>query len=244
VRSSKPLPIGILDHEYTARLDDLAGQVECLAKAAVQPGYDRSYELVEGKFELCRIEKATEFNSAIPELVKYFQPIVSSELGQGVSLFKDKINRKAPGGAGYAPHRDIDAYFSLTCCLTAVIGLSDGGPLSGPILIQSPKGIQRMLLGLGEYFLLPGTSVHWSSKNSTGLARTLLLLTFAPVSDPYLRMNYYRDRDSLISAVSGSAMSPTNDFRGQLLQPGAHPIVQLTDPRSYSYSSSARDQSE
>ena len=54
---------------------------------------------------------------------------VAGVVGEPVTLYKEKINMKAPGGAGYAAHQDAPAYRELSkhvTCLAAIDGMDEG----------------------------------------------------------------------------------------------------------------------
>ena len=62
---------------------------------------------------LARIENFVPYHAGLAALLLGPQGAASSSAeccGEPVVLFKDKINFKLPGGAGFAPHQDAPAY--------------------------------------------------------------------------------------------------------------------------------------
>src|SRR4026209_2642946 len=61
---------------------------------------------------LARIETFVPFRAGLGRFVSgpRLLELLSECAGEPVVLFKDKINFKLPGGAGFAPHQDAPAY--------------------------------------------------------------------------------------------------------------------------------------
>lgn len=76
---------------------------------------DRSYEAITvlkgghvlEKRTLTRLENFVAGHDEWQQLCRdYIQPLVSTIIGEPLLLFKEKLNLKPPGGAGFAPHLD------------------------------------------------------------------------------------------------------------------------------------------
>src|SRR5437016_14669027 len=61
---------------------------------------------------LARIENFVPYHAGLAALVTgpRLVGLLAALCGEPVVLFKDKINLKLPGGAGFAPHQDAPAY--------------------------------------------------------------------------------------------------------------------------------------
>src|SRR5882724_5744092 len=61
---------------------------------------------------LARIENFVPYHSGLAGLVTgpRLMDLLAALCGEPVLLFKDKVNFKLPGGAGFAPHQDAPAY--------------------------------------------------------------------------------------------------------------------------------------
>ena len=56
-----------------------------------------------------RIEYIAPFHDGLAELTKVLKAPTSRLFGEDVTLFKEKINFKMPGGGGFEPHQDAQA---------------------------------------------------------------------------------------------------------------------------------------
>jgi ectoine hydroxylase-related dioxygenase (phytanoyl-CoA dioxygenase family) len=132
-----------------------------------------------------------------------------------VVLFKDKINFKYPGGAGFTPHQDYPAYVNfgvehhVTLMAPADPFTLENGCLvmaldacERRILPQNPDGTVRadVVAGLATTPLLavPGDVIvfdawvpHWSGRNESSAPRRSYYMTFNPAAAGDHRAAYY-----------------------------------------------------
>ena len=135
--------------------------------------------------------------------------------GEPVVLFKDKINFKLPGGAGFAPHQDAPAYvdFGVEHHLTLMVPVDPFTTENGCLelardasarvfLPQNPDGTLRAgvleTLPLEALVAVPGDAIvfdawvpHRSGPNRSDRPRRAYYLTFNPVSAGDRRTAYY-----------------------------------------------------
>ena len=142
----------------------------------------------------------------------------SAELmGGPVVLFKDKINFKEPGGAGFEPHQDQQAGWSVYAPLfvTALVAIDAATVENGCLeMADAPRltalaGSEWTPLTAEEVSAFPFVSVptrpgdvlffdsyapHSSKPNLTDKARRLLYLTYNPAADGDHRSRYFADK--------------------------------------------------
>jgi 2-aminoethylphosphonate dioxygenase len=166
-----------------------------------------------------RIENFCPFHEGFDQLVRHgrLMETVSRLFGEQAILFKEKINFKMPGGAGFKAHQDQQAGWSTYAPLfiTALVGI-DASTLENGCLEVAPGWHKRGLLGEewkplddqriaevglkpvptepGDVLLFDSYVPHASAENMTGAARRILYLTYNRLSDGDQRERYYRDK--------------------------------------------------
>jgi len=166
-----------------------------------------------------RIENFCPFHYGFDRLVRHCRLIetVSRLFGEQAILFKEKINFKMPGGAGFKAHQDQQAGWSTYAPLfiTALVGI-DASTLENGCLEVAPGWQKKGLLGEewrplddqriaeiglrpvptepGDVLLFDSYVPHASAENMTGAARRILYLTYNRLSDGDQHERYYRDK--------------------------------------------------
>src|SRR4051812_14553631 len=163
-----------------------------------------------------RIENFCPFHEGFDHLVQRGRLIgtVSRLFGEQAVLFKEKINFKMPGGAGFKAHQDQQAGWSAYALLfiTALVGI-DASTIENGCLEVAPRWHKRGLLGEewkplddrtiaevglkpvptdpGDVLLFDSYVPHASAENMTSAARRILYLTYNRLSDGDQRERYY-----------------------------------------------------
>ena len=178
--------------------------------------YERRAGEPGGKM-LARIENFVPYHAGLAAL--FGSPRVIDLLaeccGEPVVLFKDKINFKLPGGAGFAPHQDAPAYvdFGVEHQLTLMVPVdpftAENGCLeiacdacAREFLPQNPDGtlkagvmerlrIERLLARPGDAIVFDAWAPHRSGPNHSTAPRRSYYLTFNPASAGDHRAEYY-----------------------------------------------------
>lgn len=136
-------------------------------------------------------------------------------IGEPVVLYKEKINHKLPGGAGFAPHQDATAYrfvgTHLTCmiaiddstiengCLEVVAGchhelLVDDGDGCLPASAENALEWRPVEMRTGDVLWFHSRTPHRSASNASSRSRRALFLTFNAAAEGDLRSAYYADK--------------------------------------------------
>jgi 2-aminoethylphosphonate dioxygenase len=202
---------------------DITRWTEELAEAPEEAGRHwvyREASLLDPEARIIqRIENFCPFHDGFDRLVRHDRLIetVSCLFGEQAILFKEKINFKMPGGAGFKAHQDQQAGWSTYAPLfiTALVGI-DASTLDNGCLEVAPGWHKQGLLGEewrplddqriaevglkpaptepGDVLLFDSYVPHASAENMTGAARRILYLTYNRLSDGDQRERYYRDK--------------------------------------------------
>jgi 2-aminoethylphosphonate dioxygenase len=209
---------GFLDGAETAALARWTAEI---AGWPETPGcWMRYYERGDGApgaKMLARIENFMPYHDGLAGLFSDARvlDLLAECAGEPVILFKDKINFKLPGGAGFAPHQDAPAYidFGVEDHLTVMVPVDaftlDNGCLEiarnareRVFLPQNPDGTIRPdvmdALDLEPILAAPGDAIvfdawvpHRSGPNRSGAPRRSFYLTYNPASACDRRAAYY-----------------------------------------------------
>jgi ectoine hydroxylase-related dioxygenase (phytanoyl-CoA dioxygenase family) len=163
-----------------------------------------------------RIENFCPFHEGFSALIEHgaLRRWIGALMGGPVVLFKDKINFKMPGGAGFQPHQDQQAGWGkyAPIFVTAMVSI-DPTTLENGCLEIAPRRHGECLIGeewtpLGEGQLNlrplptePGDVLffdsfvpHGSQPNLTSAARRVLYLTFNLAAHGDQRLGYFADK--------------------------------------------------
>jgi len=165
---------------------------------------------------ICRTENVSVCHDGIASLVAgVLESCASAAFGEPVVAFKDKLNYKQPGGAGYSTHQDIVAYPGVERVVSILVAIDDCRVESGclwladgveEVLPVDDRGVVRadaastlewfpVELSAGDAVRLDGLAPHYSEANNTDAARRVLIASYAPQAERYSRDRYYHDRD-------------------------------------------------
>ncbi len=193
-------------------------------------------ELTDVGPQLCRTENFVPFHEGLRTLLTAGPMLATASalLGQPAVLYKEKINYKLPGGAGYAPHQDAPAYRFVethVSCLVAVDdALVDNGCLevvSGchqELLPTDDRGCIRpeVAAGLvwapvevraGETLWFHSRTPHRSGPNLGATPRRALYPTYNARAEGDLRTAYYELKR--VELGDSDAVSLIGDFQGR-----------------------------
>jgi hypothetical protein len=180
-------------------------------------------EQLEDRVAVCRTENVSACHRGVAELVDGpLQGIASQALGEAASAFKDKINYKHPGGAGFRPHQDRVAYPGVDRVLSILLAIDDCTTESGclwlaggvdDVLPTDDRGVVRgdvvaslrwepIELAAGDAVLLDGRAPHYSEANRSDQRRRVLVASYAPAREGYSREHYYSTRAETMRRAS------------------------------------------
>jgi hypothetical protein len=177
----------------------------------------------DGEKMLARIENFVPYHAGLAGLLlgERMQALLADCCGEPVVLFKDKINFKLPGGAGFAPHQDAPAYvdFGVEHHLTLMVPVDpftrDNGCLEiarqacervilpsnadGTVRADVMRGLELvpLLASPGDLIVFDAWVPHLSGPNRSGGPRRSYYLTFNPASAGDHRADYYARKREL-----------------------------------------------
>lgn len=159
-------------------------------------------------------------------------------LGEPALLYKEKINYKLVGGAGFAPHQDQPAYPFVSSVLSVMIAVDDATVENGclevvsgyhhELLDQDERGcitqaivatldFQPAPLRAGQTLFFHSLTPHRSFANTSSHNRRALFPTYNGISEGELHDAYYAaKRAAFASEAAGDRvrLSLIGDFEG------------------------------
>jgi len=198
-------------------------------------------ELTDAGPQLCRSENFVPFHEGLRALLTAgpMVEVASALLGEPAVLYKEKINYKLPGGAGYSPHQDAPAYPFVEAHVSCMVAVDDALVGNGCLEVVSQahhellptddRGCIRadVAAGLdwqpvevhaGETLWFHSRTPHRSGPNRGTTARRALYPTYNALREGDLRAAYYeRKAAELAGAGPGDRVqvSLIGDFEGR-----------------------------
>jgi hypothetical protein len=199
-------------------------------------------EMTDSGPRLCRTENFVPYHEGLRTFLTSgpMVDIAGALLGEPAVLYKEKINYKLPGGAGYSPHQDAPAYpFVAThvSCMVAVddatigngclevvsAGHSEVLPVDGDgcIAADVAAGLawEPVEVRAGETLWFHSRTPHRSGPNLSDRPRRALYPTYNAAAEGDLRADYYERKLAALAsrAPDGErvAVSLIGDFQGR-----------------------------
>jgi ectoine hydroxylase-related dioxygenase (phytanoyl-CoA dioxygenase family) len=166
--------------------------------------------------------------------------VASQLIGEPAVLYKEKINYKMPGGAGYAAHQDAPAYRFVARHVSCMVAVDDATAGNGCLEVASgchhdllpvdDKGCVRadveatfdwqpVEVRAGQTLWFHSLTPHRSRANTSSVPRRALYPTYNALAEGDLRDAYYRQKLREFAA-SGQGddrvqVSLIGDFQGR-----------------------------
>jgi hypothetical protein len=230
-----------LDEGATRRLVEWVDEVAAWADEGGDWLHYR--EMTETGPALCRTENFVPFHAGLRGLLTAGPMLATASalLGEPAVLYKEKINYKLPGGAGYAPHQDAPAYRFVDVHVSCMVAVDDATLDNGCLEVVSgahhevlptdevgcvranvAAGLdwQPVEVQAGETLWFHSRTPHRSGPNASPLARRALYPTYNAASEGDLRDVYYAQKLAELAAAAGHnservAVSLIGDFQGR-----------------------------
>ncbi|ABM77875.1 Hypothetical protein P9303_11261 [Prochlorococcus marinus str. MIT 9303] len=160
--------------------------------------------------------------------------LLEALFGEPPVLFKEKINYKHPGAAGYAPHQDAPAYPFGSLHITMLLALDAADASNGclefakaahqqgviavnadgclPMEQASQLAWTSMPVAAGDAVFFNSYAPHRSGTNRSDRSRRALYVTYNASSEGNLRSDYY---DHKKEALAQGRVSLINHFLGE-----------------------------
>jgi len=239
---SEAVQRALLSPDEVRALQDAAGSIQ--AWPAGSHVWGHYAEQTENGPAICRTENVSACSPTVANLVDGVLAVAAqSALGEPVTAFKDKMNYKQPGGAGFSPHQDVVAYPGVSRVLSILVAVDECTLESGCLwladgvdseLATDDRGAVRSdvaaaltfrpaPLQAGDAVCIDGFAPHYSEANRSTHARRVLVASYAPRSEGYSREEYYAARRSVMDDASARdgrfRISTLADFEGDEVAP-------------------------
>jgi len=197
-------------------------------------------EATAGGPVVSRTENVSACHPGVAALVEgRLRELATELLGEPAVAFKDKVNYKQPGGAGFSPHQDLAAYPGVGRVVSLLVAVDECSEVSGCLWLAPPaegvlptddrgvllESVTRDLhwspavLGAGDVAVIDGLAPHHSEANRSDRPRRVLIASYAPAAEGYDRMTYYGARREVMDAVGEPRISTLGDFEGTHVLP-------------------------
>jgi hypothetical protein len=188
---------------------------------------------------ICRTENVSACHRGFEGLARgALASVAATALGVDVVGFKDKINYKQPGGAGFSPHQDLAAYPGASRVMSVLVAIDECSTTSGCLWFASD--VDRLLptdgrgvvaadivsslpwspaeLAPGDAVCIDGLMPHYSEANKSAAPRRVLVASYAPEGEGYDRERYYSARQREMQRATARddqfRISTLADFEG------------------------------
>lgn len=221
---------------------DLIAMVDELQSVEEDIQWLNHYEMTDDGPKICRTENFVPFHQGLRDLLTtgVLPEAVGDVLGEPVFLYKEKINYKLSGGAGFRPHQDAPAYPFIKKSISVMIAIDPSTPENGclevcdaqhqEILPMDDRGCiveqwtathkwHTVEMKPGDVLLFDALTPHRSGSNNSSLDRRALFPTYNAQSEGDLRTAYYEEKMRIFNesahGVDSVRISLINDFEGK-----------------------------
>ena len=199
-------------------------------------------EMTDEGPKLCRTENFIPFHAGLRDTIASgaILDIVSALMGEQASLYKEKINYKLSGGAGFSPHQDAPAYPFIETSISCMIAI-DASTVENGCLEVVDAAYQELLpmnnrgcivdewvqshdwhpveMEPGDVLFFHSHTPHRSGSNNSLRDRRAIYPTFNAAREGNLRGAYYEEKLRIFRDTAHTAdsvrISLINDFEGR-----------------------------
>jgi hypothetical protein len=231
----------VVDAVPPAAKAQLAAWVDEVAALPDSSGVWHHRELTDSGPQLCRSEHLLEVHPGIREFLGAgaLVDVAGALLGEPAVLYKEKINYKLPGGAGYSPHQDAPAYPMIETHVSAMVAVDDADAENGGLEVVSGR-FDRVLptdargciapevvatlewepiaVRAGESVWFHSRTPHRSRANSSDRPRRALYPTYNAAREGDRRAEYYATKRAAFAGRppgDRALVSLIGDFEGR-----------------------------
>ena len=228
-------------HLDDTEVEPLRRSLDALAaRPDLHDGILHHRELTDDGPRLCRSENFVPSHAALRELLTVrLAGTASRLLGEPAVLYKEKINYKLAGGAGYSPHQDAPAYPFVTSHVSCMVAVDDATTDNGclevvsachaEVLAMDDRGciaselVDELVwtpvpLAAGRTLWFHSRTPHRSGPNRSASDRRALYPTYNAAREGDLRDAYYAEKMRRLGDTGTSdrvTVSLIGDFEGR-----------------------------
>jgi hypothetical protein len=191
---------------------------------------------------LCRSENFVPLHEGLRTLLcgGTLPEIAGALLDEPAVLYKEKVNYKLAGGAGYSPHQDAPAYPMIEQHVSAMVAVDDADAVNGALDVVSGR-FDRVLpldergcisaavaatldwqsapLRAGQTLWFHSRTPHRSPANHSSVSRRALYPTYNAAREGDRRAEYYATKQVAFAREGGdnerARVSLIGDFEGR-----------------------------
>ncbi len=232
--------VDAIDAETAAQLACWVDEIAALPDGA--GGVLQHYEGTDDGPLLCRSENFVPVHEGLRRLLctGAMVDVASALLGEPAVLYKEKVNYKLAGGAGYSPHQDAPAYPLIDKHVSAMVAVDDAEASNGALEVVSgcfdtvlpldERGCiveavaatlawQVVPLRAGQTLWFHSRTPHRSAANGSPVPRRALYPTYNAAREGDLRTAYYTAKAEAFARDAGpgdrARVSLIDDFEGR-----------------------------
>jgi hypothetical protein len=232
--------VDALDAATTARLPRWVDEVASLPDGA--GGVLQHYEGTDDGRLLCRSENFVPVHEGLRNLLCRgpMIEVAGALLGEPAVLYKEKVNYKLAGGAGYSAHQDAPAYPMIGCHVSAMVAIDAADASNGALEVVSgcfdavlpldERGCiteavaatldwQVVPLRVGQTLWFHSRTPHRSAANRSAVPRRALYPTYNAASEGDRRAEYYATKQAVFAGDQPpgdrARVSLIGDFEGR-----------------------------
>ena len=238
-RTNGWLKIRPFTHEF---VEKMAGMVDDIQHADGDVPWLNHHEMTDEGPKLCRTENFIPFHDGLRQLLTMgvLPEIVERLLGEPVFLYKEKVNYKLVGGAGFRPHQDAPAYPFIKKSISVMIAIDESTVENG--CLEVCDGLHQEILPIdergcivetwtsthdwhtvemeaGEVLVFDALTPHRSGTNNSQRDRRALFPTYNARSEGDLRNAYYEEKMRVFNGSTHDGdtvrISLIDDFEGR-----------------------------
>jgi hypothetical protein len=238
----------LLDRAATDALQAWADEVEAWPSGSHVWGHYAEQTRLGPR--ICRTENVSACHTGMASLVDgVLRDRAAAALGEPAVAFKDKLNYKQPGGAGFGVHQDQVAYPGVDGVVSILVAIDDCRVESGclwlaedvhEVLPTDDRGVVRAdiastlswfpaELAAGDAVMIDGLAPHHSEANGSDAPRRVFIASYARASEGYSRAHYYQARRGHMQSATERdgrfRISTLADFEGTEVASGPAPDV-------------------
>ncbi|MEI8127299.1 MAG: phytanoyl-CoA dioxygenase family protein [Actinomycetota bacterium] len=231
----------VMDELFDDSLAAIRSEVTAISEWGDDGEWMHHFEMTDFGRRLARTENFVPFSPLLSQLLRGgpIRDVAGELLGEEALLYKEKINYKMVGGAGFSPHQDKPAYPFVEQVLSVMVAIDDSTEENGCLFVaseqhhrlwpQDERGClnaesvaeliwQPVELRAGQTLFFHALTPHRSGPNTSAKDRRALYPTYNGISEGDLRDAYYAAKHEAFLAPESSdrvRLSLIGDFEGR-----------------------------
>ena len=208
---------GALDADHLAQIEAWTDELEVWARAGAPALHH--FEQTDTGPALARTERFADDHAGLRDFVRggVIADVLNQLFGEPATLFKEKINYKQPGGAGFAPHQDATAYRFVDHHVSVMVPLDPSTEASGCLYFApgfehgsmptddrgrveesfaATLDWRPVEVDAGDLVFFDSYAPHHSGTNTSPRPRRAYYLTYNAASAGDFRAVYYADKEA------------------------------------------------